>query len=173
MKRRNFLRSLSAFSLAPQVPLSLAATPSIAASGTATYNHYMLGHALSIIRTKGTLTISELAQISRLTPLQAKAIVGELAKKGIISGGVSASGVLHAIKPSWAQITTTPQSKIISQISSQKLKSTQFSQSGHDDEIEEDLAPTCEAEQEFECDATDATAHEPTNPDANRQFDLE
>lgn len=102
MQRRSFLSFMGAFGLAPAMNFtSLIPSVSAVAAPTPIYNHHMFGHALAMLRSRGSLSIAEFQQAMHFTTHQAEAIIGEFAREGHIASGFSATGILNAIKPTW------------------------------------------------------------------------
>ena len=95
--------------MAPAMPaMALAPTTSAPIAGAA-YNHHMFGHALAILRSKGAISIAEFQKSMHLNAPQAEAIIGDFARKGLISKGFSVSGMLNAVKPNWSKCLLAPE----------------------------------------------------------------
>lgn len=82
MKRRNFLSLIGAASLAPALP-SFGASSAVAAG----YNRYMYGLAVFHARTSAGLTTADLMSRLGISTPQARAMMGEMTKRGVLSGG--------------------------------------------------------------------------------------
>ncbi len=106
--------------MAPAIPtLSTASASTVPLTGAA-YNHHMFGHALAVVRSKGAISIAEFQKAMHFTAPQAEVIIGDLARKGMISNSFSASGILNAVKPNWfPNAPSTSPTKIIQAIDNQ------------------------------------------------------
>ncbi len=105
MKRREFLSALGSSAILPSVPV----VPKMGSETTTygTYNGYLKGHALAIIRTKGQVSLSELMSITGLNSRQANALLDDLSRSGLVRGFRSASQVVQVIKSNWMQFKTS------------------------------------------------------------------
>lgn len=106
--------------------IAFAPTTSAPIAGAA-YNHHMFGHALAMLRSKGAISIAEFQKSMHLTAPQAEAIIGDFARKGLISNGFSVSGMLDAVKPNWYPNATNATSTKMSQTienKSEQVKNT-------------------------------------------------
>lgn len=94
MDRRKFLTLATAASIAPTIPLP-AARAGAAAAG---YNRYTYGLAVFHARTRASVSVIDLTARLKLSTPQAKALIGEMTAKGVVTPALNAApGVVRAV----------------------------------------------------------------------------
>lgn len=109
MKRRSFLKSIGAFSLAPAMPVPSIGVSS-AASVTVAKDTYQW--AEMIVRAHNKCNLGMLQRLLQLDTATASALKSELLKNGVISAQANAYGMHAAIKPLYEGAFIRPTSEI-------------------------------------------------------------